>query len=158
VKRSWRKNLAWALIVFALMWASYLAIMPWYNHAYNNHYPNQAALKNTPSPADMAPWPTVIILVPILEEIIFRGGPLFLFILVAREMITDKRKKKLLALLIIIASGITFSLMHYHNGGIYQLPPILILLAIHGALLMFLAIKTKNIYCSIVLHAAWNAM
>lgn len=153
---SLKTNLGLAGRVFALTWLIYLLASPLVDYA-AKHYPNPEMLEK--SAVDQMPLWFIIIVGPILEEIMFRGPVLLLFLLaifLSNKFQLKPSYLKLISGILIISSGILFGLVHLSNSGIYLLVPIIALISIQGMLYAWLTIKTRSIIWPILLHMLHN--
>lgn len=153
MQNKWWSVPVWTLIVGVVMVICLLAVSPWTHRVY------QQSLSSVPIPEKTVSWQQSVIWGPIWEEVVFRGVPLLIFLgltsWIPRNK-TSKRYKVLVAVPLIVIFGSIFAALHYANGGRYMLLPTLTFISIQGMLFTFLAIKTKNIYAPVALHALWN--
>jgi len=119
------------VVCFAVAWA-YVALL-------SSFSPSSSA----PDFLDPSPWWTVVLLVPCLEEWMFRG--------LAWQAVRRIGSVRLT----ILVTSMMFALMHGLNGGFWLEFPHRVL---GGLLLGVVRWKTGSIYPAIVTHAVWNAL
>lgn len=152
--RKWLQGLSWVVLILAVMLGTNYLIKPWYQHAYEN-YPDKEALKEK-TPADLFPWPLIVIVGPIYEEILFRGPVLIFFHLLAKNR--RRSLRLIVSSILIVTSGLLFGILHRPNGGIYLLLPVIVQISLQGMLYAWMTIKTEGLICSAVTHMIWNAL
>lgn len=95
----------------------------------------------------------IAIIIPICEELLFRG--LLLFFLCKLAVVFKLEKTNLF---LIISNSAIFSLMHIKSRGAINLPFTLFYTFVYGATLTFFRIKTNSIILPILLHITINSV
>lgn len=89
----------------------------------------------------------ILIFTPLFEEFVFRGG----LLLCPRDLLRGKPHARLFAVLLLLLSAAAFAVVHAGAGQ-------MLYAFCMGLCLGAAALREKSLWCSIAMHAVWNAL